>query len=45
MLEDIADFVDGSGLVECPDCGEVVETEICYLQIVMMDFSLLPTHS
>ena len=23
----IEDFIDGSGIVECPDCGEVVETE------------------
>ena len=23
----IGDFVDGSGLIECPDCGEVVEAE------------------
>ena len=27
MLEDICDFIDGSGIVECPDCGEVAETE------------------
>ncbi len=26
-IDDICDFVDGSGLIECPDCGEVVETE------------------
>ncbi len=24
---DICDFVDGSGITECPDCGEIVETE------------------
>lgn len=23
----IDDFVDGSGLIECPDCGEIAETE------------------
>ena len=27
MLEDICDFIDGTGIVECPDCGEVAETE------------------
>tara|TARA_R100001463_G_scaffold110138_2_gene164814 strand:+ start:708 stop:866 length:159 start_codon:yes stop_codon:yes gene_type:complete len=26
MNESIDDFVDGSGLVECDGCGEVVET-------------------
>lgn len=24
---DICDFVDGSGITECPDCGEVVEMD------------------
>ena len=23
----IEDFIDGSGIVECPDCGEIVEME------------------
>tara|TARA_R100000008_G_scaffold67208_1_gene44268 strand:+ start:186 stop:338 length:153 start_codon:yes stop_codon:yes gene_type:complete len=27
MMEDICDFVDGSGITECPDCGEIVEPE------------------
>lgn len=26
-MEDICDFVDGSGIVECPDCGEIVEMD------------------
>ena len=26
MIEDIGDFIDGSGLIECEGCGEVVET-------------------
>ena len=26
-MEDICDFVDGSGITECPDCGEIVEPE------------------
>ena len=25
-MEDICDFIDGSGIIECPDCGEIVET-------------------
>ena len=24
---DICDFVDGSGISECPDCGEIVEMD------------------
>tara|TARA_R100001015_G_C4584178_1_gene140298 strand:+ start:499 stop:660 length:162 start_codon:yes stop_codon:yes gene_type:complete len=28
MIEDICDFIDGSGIVDCPDCGEVVETDV-----------------
>ena len=24
MMEDICDFIDGSGIIECPDCGEIV---------------------
>ena len=26
MEHDICDFIDGSGIIECPDCGEIVET-------------------
>jgi rubrerythrin len=28
MIEDICDFIDGSGIVDCPDCGEIVETDV-----------------
>ena len=28
MIEDICDFIDGSGTIDCPDCGEVVETDV-----------------
>ena len=28
MIEDICDFIDGSGIIDCPDCGEVVETDV-----------------
>jgi len=27
VIEDICDFIDGSGITECPDCGEIVEME------------------
>ena len=27
MDYDICDFVDGSGISECPDCGEIVEMD------------------
>jgi len=27
MEYDICDFVDGSGITECPDCGEIVEMD------------------
>tara|TARA_R110002020_G_scaffold12642_13_gene46255 strand:+ start:10308 stop:10490 length:183 start_codon:yes stop_codon:yes gene_type:complete len=39
IMEPIEDFIDGSGITECPDCGEIVEpvlaksvfgeTEVC----------------
>ena len=28
-MEDICDFVDGSGISECPDCGEIAEVDRC----------------
>ena len=31
----IDDFVDGSGLIECPDCGEVVETAVSYTHLTL----------